>query len=77
MYKYVKKVHDVTAMNPKLGTYFLHSLHRQFSGFHSLIPFLKATTLANCINSNFSTLVFQKMTTCPRIIDASTSHVGD
>ena len=25
--KYVKKTHDVNVMNPKLGTYFLHSLH--------------------------------------------------
>ena len=34
-------------MNPKLDTYFLHSLHGQFFGFHSLIPFLKAATLVN------------------------------
>ena len=39
-------------MNPKLGTYFLHSLHGQFSDFHSLIPFLKAATLVNSFNSN-------------------------
>ena len=39
-------------MNPKLGTCFLHSLHGQFSGFHSLIPFLKATALVNSFNSN-------------------------
>ena len=39
-------------MNPKLGTNFLHSLHGQFSGFHSLIPFLKATALVNSFNSN-------------------------
>ena len=38
-------------MNPRLGTNFLHSLHGQFSGFHSLIPFLKATTLVNSFNS--------------------------
>ena len=50
--KYVKKAHDVTVMNSKLGMYFLHSLHGQFSGFHSLIPFLKATTLVNSFNSN-------------------------
>ena len=51
--KYVKKAHDVTdIMNLKLGMYFLHSLHGQFSGFHSLIPFLKATTLVNSFNSN-------------------------
>ena len=32
--KYVKKAHDVTdIMNPKLGMYFLHSLHGQFSVF--------------------------------------------
>ena len=45
--KYVKKVHDVTVMNPKLDTYFLHSLQGQFFGFHSLISFLKAATLGN------------------------------
>ena len=39
-------------MNHKLYTYFLHSLHGQFSGFHSLIPFLKATALVNFFNSN-------------------------
>ena len=39
-------------MNPKLGTYFLHSLHGQFSGFYYLIPFLKATTLVNSFNFN-------------------------
>ena len=49
--KYVKKAHDVTVMNPKLDTYFLHSLHGQFFGFHSLIPFLKAATLVNSFNS--------------------------
>ena len=38
-------------MNPKLDTYFLHSLHGQFFGFHSLIPFLKAATLVNSFNS--------------------------
>ena len=42
----------MTAMNPKLDTYFLHNLHGQFFGFHSLIPFLKATTLVNSFNSN-------------------------
>ena len=41
-----------TVMNPKLDTYFLHSLHGHFSGFHSLIPFLKATPLVNSFNSN-------------------------
>ena len=39
-------------MNPKLGTYFLHSLHGQFSGFRSLTPFLKAITLVNSFSSN-------------------------
>ena len=38
-------------MNPKLDTYFLHSLHGQFFGFHSLISFLKATTRVNSFNS--------------------------
>ena len=38
-------------MNPKLDTYFLHSLHEQFFGFHSLIPFLTAATLVNSVNS--------------------------
>ena len=38
-------------MNLKLDTYFLHSLHGQFSGYHSLIPFLKGTTLVNSFNS--------------------------
>ena len=38
-------------MNPKLDTYFLRSLHGQFFYFHSLIPFLKATTLVNSFNS--------------------------
>ena len=38
-------------MNPKLDTHFLHSLHGQFFGFHSLIPFLKAATLINSFNS--------------------------
>ena len=47
----MKKAHDVTVMNPKLDTYFLHSLHGQCFGFHSLIPFLKAITLANFFNS--------------------------
>ena len=49
--KYIKKAHDVTVMNTKLDTYFLHSLHGQFFGFHSLIPFLKAATLVNSFNS--------------------------
>ena len=38
-------------MNPKLDTYFLHSLHEQFFSFHSLMPFLKATTIVNSFNS--------------------------
>ena len=38
-------------MNPKLDMYFLRSLHGQFFGFHSLIPFLKATRLVNSFNS--------------------------
>ena len=38
-------------MNPKLDTYFLPSLHGQFFGFQSVIPFLKATTLVNSFNS--------------------------
>ena len=42
----------VTVMNPKLNTYFLHCLHGQFSGLHSLIPFLKATALVSFFNSN-------------------------
>ena len=50
MHEKVKKAHDVTVMNPKLDTYFLHSLHGQFFGFHSLIPFLKAATLVNSFN---------------------------
>ena len=41
----------MTAMNPKLDTYFLHSLHGQFFGFRSLIAFLKAATLVNSFNS--------------------------
>ena len=32
-------------------TCFLHSLHRQFFGFQSLIPVLRATTLVNSFNS--------------------------
>ena len=39
IYINVKKAHDVTVMSPKLDTYFLQSLHGQFFGFHSLIPF--------------------------------------
>ena len=42
----------MTVRNPKLSTYFLHSLHEQFSGIHSLIPFLKATALVSSFNSN-------------------------
>ena len=38
-------------MNPKLNTYFLHGLHGQLIGFHSLTPFLKATTPVNSFNS--------------------------
>ena len=38
-------------MNPKLETYFLHSLYGQFFGFHSLIAFLKLATLVNSFNS--------------------------
>ena len=38
-------------MNPKLDMYFLHSLHGQIFGFHSLIRFLKPATLANTFNS--------------------------
>ena len=38
-------------MNRKLDTYFFHSLHGQFFGIQSLIPFLKATTLVNSFNS--------------------------
>ena len=34
-----------------MDTYFLHGLHREFIGFHSLIPFLKATTIVNSFNS--------------------------
>ena len=45
----------ICVMNPKLDTYFLYSLHRQFFGFHSLIPFLKATTLVNSFNSKGKT----------------------
>ena len=30
-----KKTHDVTVVNPKLDTYFFHSLHGQFFSFHS------------------------------------------
>ena len=45
--KYFKKADDVTVMNPKLDTYFSHSFHLIFFGFHSLIPFLKATVLVN------------------------------
>ena len=30
----------MTVMNPKFDTYFLHILHGQFSGFHSLYIFL-------------------------------------
>ena len=51
MHEKVKKAHDVTVMNPKLDRYFLQSLHGQFFGFHSLISFLKATTLVNSFNS--------------------------
>ena len=35
----------------KVTENFLHSLHGQFFGFHSLIAFLKATTLVNFFNS--------------------------
>ena len=45
----------MTVMNPKLGTYFLHSLHGQFFGFHSLILFLKATTLVRSFNPKGTT----------------------
>ena len=38
-------------MNPKLDTYFLHSLHGQVFGFHSLMSFLKARTFVNSFNS--------------------------
>ena len=38
-------------MNPKLETYTLHSPDGQYFGFHSLIPFLKATRLVNSVNS--------------------------
>ena len=41
----------MTVMNPKLDMYFLHSLHGQFFGCHSIIPFLKVTTLVNSFNS--------------------------
>ena len=41
----------MTVINPKLDMYFLYSLHGQFFGFHSLIPFLKAATLVNSFNS--------------------------
>ena len=41
----------MTVMNPKLETYFLDSLHGQFFGFHSLIPFFKATTFVNYFSS--------------------------
>ena len=54
--KDVKKAHDVTVMNPKLDTYFLHSLNGQFFGFHSLIPFLKAKTRNS---SNSKGTIFQ------------------
>ena len=50
--KYVKKAHDMAVINPKLDTYFLHSLHRQFSGFYSSISSFKTTTLVNSFNSN-------------------------
>ena len=40
-------------MNPKLDTYFLHSLQEQFFGFHSIIPFLKAAILVNSFNSKW------------------------
>ena len=40
---------ELFVINPKLGTYFLHSLHGQFFGFHPLITFLKAATLSIAI----------------------------
>ena len=46
IYINVKKAHDVTVMSPKLDTYFLHSLHGQFFGFHSLIPFRRQQHLS-------------------------------
>ena len=51
IHTYVKKAHDLTVINFKWDMYFLHSLHGQFSGFHSLISFLKAATLVNSFNS--------------------------
>ena len=51
MYINVKKAHHVTVMNPKVDKYFLNSLHGQFFGFHSLISFLKTTTLVKSFNS--------------------------
>ena len=41
----------MTVMNPKLDTYFLHSLHGQFFRFHFLMPFLKVATLNNSFES--------------------------
>ena len=38
-------------MNPKLCISILDSLHGQLFGFHSLIPFLKATALVISFNS--------------------------
>ena len=38
----------MTAMNPRLDTYFLHSLYEQFFGFQS---FLKVTTPVSFFNS--------------------------
>ena len=42
-------------MDPKLDTYFLHRPHGQFSDFHCLIPFLKASILVNSFNSKGTT----------------------
>ena len=38
-------------MNPKFDTCFLYSLQGQIFGFHSLIPYLKVSTLVNSFNS--------------------------
>ena len=38
-------------MNPELNRYSYITYMDSFFGFHSLIPFLKETTLANSLNS--------------------------
>ena len=45
-------------MNSKFDTYLLHSLHSQFFGFYSLIPFLRASAFANCFSAKAQSAIF-------------------